>query len=144
VYPEGLALAVVKRYAQIDHFWRWEMWLERDANLMMMVRAFAEVQFRLLHVLLGINRVYYSGFKWLDAVAERLQHKPDDLARRLAQVYQIEPAAGAAALAALVEETYDLIERHLPQVDVARLRAIFRYQRPHWEEAPPNLPYLVQ
>ena len=26
-YPDGLKLAVVRRHAQIDHFWRWQMWL---------------------------------------------------------------------------------------------------------------------
>lgn len=136
-YPDGLAVAVVNWHAQIDHFWRWEMWLERSANLMMLYHAFTQVQQKLLHVLLGLNRVYYFGFKWLDVVAERLQYKPDDLVRRLTQVYQVEPAAGAHELSKLVDETYDLVEQHLPQVDVAWLRAVFHYQRPAWDEAPP-------
>lgn len=104
---------------------------------MMLYHAFTQVQQKLLHVLLGLNRVYYFGFKWLDVVAERLQYKPDDLVRRLTQVYQVEPAAGAHELSKLVDETYDLVEQHLPQVDVAWLRAVFHYQRPAWDEAPP-------
>lgn len=136
-YPDGLALAVVKRHAQIDHFWRWEMWLQRSVNLMMLYQSYTQVQQQLLHVLLGLNRVYYFGFKWLDVVAERLAQKPPDLVRRLRQVYQVDPAVGAHELAALVEETYDLIEKQLPQVDVAWLRAVFRYRRPVWDQAPP-------
>ncbi len=137
-YPEGLAIAVINRYAQIDHFWRWEMWLARNSNLMMLYHSYAQVQQQLLHVLLGLNRVYYFGFKWLDLIAERLRHKPDDLVQRLARVYQVQPAEGAQELSALVEESYDLIEQHCPQVDVARLRAIFRYRRPAWDQAPPS------
>jgi hypothetical protein len=136
-YPDGLAVAVVKRYAQIDHFWRWEMWLARSGNLMLLYQSFAQIQQQLLHVLLGLNRVYYFGFKWLDVIDERLVHKPPDLVRRLRHVYQVDPAAGADELAALVEETYDLIEQHLPQIDVARLRAIFRYRRPTGDPIPP-------
>lgn len=136
-YPEALAIAVVNRYALIDHFWRWEMWLARSSNLMQLYHSYAQVQQQLLHVLLGINRVYFFGFKWIDVLAERLQHKPNDLVRRLSQVYQVEPAAGAQELTALVEETYTLVEQQLPQVDVARLRAVFRYQRPIWDAAPP-------
>jgi predicted nucleotidyltransferase len=136
-YPDALAVAVIKRYAPIDHFWRWEMWRQRSANLMMLYQSFAQVQQQLLHVLLGLNHVYYFGFKWLDLVAERLPSKPTNLVARLARVYQEEPAAGAHELTRLVEETYDLVERHRPEVDVARLRAIFHYRRPVWNHAPP-------
>jgi len=137
-YPDELAVAVVNRYALIDHFWRWEMWLARSTNLMQLYHSYAQVQQQLLHVLLGLNRVYYFGFKWLDVVAERLRHKPDDLVRRFSQVYQVAPAEGARELIALVEETYMLVEQHLPQVDVAWLRAVFQYQRPIWDEPPPT------
>lgn len=70
--------------------------------------------------------------------AERFTHKPPDLVQRLTQVYQVEPADGARILAELVEETYDLIEQQMPQIDVARLRAIFRYRRPAWDHTPPT------
>jgi hypothetical protein len=137
MYPEGLALAVVNRYIMIDHFWRWEMWLARGGNLMMLYQSFTQIQQQLLHVLLGLNRVYYFGFKWLEVVSERLAQKPPDLVRRLRQVYQLAPAEGTRELVALVEETYDLVEQVLPQIDIARLRAIFHYQRPLWENIPP-------
>lgn len=100
-YPNGLATAVVNRYVVIDHFWRWEMWLARGTNLMQLYQSYAQAQQQLLHVLLGINRVYYFGFKWIDVVAERLKHKPDDLVQRLSRVYQVTPAEGAHELKAL-------------------------------------------
>ncbi|TME00571.1 MAG: hypothetical protein E6I80_25445 [Chloroflexi bacterium] len=53
------------------------------------------------------------------------------------QVYQVEPAEGAQCIAALVEETYDLVEQHVPGIDVDRLRRIFRYRRPFWKQPPP-------
>ena len=37
------------------------------------------------------------------------------------------------ALTALVEETHDLVEEHLPEIDVERLREILRYERPLWD-----------
>ena len=89
-------------------------------------------------MLLGLNRVYYFGFKWIDVVAEQLQHKPDDLVQRLSWVYQVAPAEGAHELTALVEETYTLVEQHFPQVDVAWLRSVFHYRRPIWDHAPPT------
>ena len=143
-YPDGLAIAVINRYAQIDHFWRWEMWLHRSSNLMMLYHSFAQVQQQLLHVLLGLNRVYYFGIKWLVVVVERLTYTPPDLVLRLARVYQVAPAIGAQDLATLVEETYDLVEQHRPEVNVAWLRAVFRYRRPMWDHAPPLKPGSTQ
>ncbi len=72
-------------------------------------------------------------------VVERLPLAPADLALRLRTVYQVAPAEGAQILGALVEETYDLVEQHCPQIDVGRLRQIFRHQRPIWDDAPPVL-----
>jgi 7-cyano-7-deazaguanine synthase in queuosine biosynthesis len=125
------------RYSQIDHFWRWQMWIARRNNLMMLYASFAQAQQQLLHVLLGLNHVYYFGFKWLDAINERLIHKPAELLSRLGQIYQVDPAFGAHELAALIEETYDLIEELMPQIDVVWLRTVFRYQRPAWDQEPP-------
>ena len=70
-------------------------------------------------------------------VVQRLPIAPVNLADRLRQAYQTEPDEAARQLAALVEETYDLIEQHVPQVDVDHLRRIFRYRRPLWEQPPP-------
>jgi predicted nucleotidyltransferase len=139
MYPDGLALAVIQQHAIIDHFWRWEMWLARSTNLMQLYHSYVQVQHQLLHVLLGLNRVYYFGFKWIDVVAERLRYKPDDLVRRLSRVYQVAPDQGAHELTALVEETYTFVEQQFPQVDVAWLRSVFRYRRPVWDDAPPNI-----
>jgi predicted nucleotidyltransferase len=136
-YPDELAIAVVKRHATIDHFWRWQMLLKRSENLLLLYQSFNQIEQQLLHVLLGLNRVYYFGFKWLDVVVARLRIAPPQLARRLKQVYQLSPSDGAQRLAALVEETYDLVEQHLPTIDVDHLRHVFRYQRPVWRERPP-------
>ena len=138
VYPDALTLAVVRHYAQIDHFWREEMWRARSGNLMMFYQSLAEAQQKVLHVLLGLNKVYYFKFKWLDVVAARLKSKPPELVRRLRRAYEVAPAEGAQEVAALVEETYGLIEQMLPEIDVEWLRAVFRYRRPQWAEAPPG------
>jgi hypothetical protein len=74
----------------------------------------------------------------LSGVVDGLPLHNTDLVQRLTLVYRVEPADGAQELAALVEETYDLVEQHLPQVDVGWLRAVFRYRRPVWDHAPPT------
>ena len=87
----------------------------------------------LLHVLLGLNRTYYSGFKSLDAVVRDLRIAPHDLLERMHASYPLEAGRSKAMVTALVEETHDLIEEHVPAIDVERLRDILRYDRPLWE-----------
>ena len=137
-YPDELAVAMVRKYAQIDHFWRWQMWLSRGQNLMMLYDQFGQIEFKLLHVLLALNHQYFVGFKWLEQVISRMEIAPHDLANRLRSVYQVPSDEAAAQLAGLVEEVYDLVELHLPSIDVGRLRQVFRYQRPTWEDIPPG------
>jgi hypothetical protein len=138
-YPDGLAVAMVNAHAQIDHYWRVEMLLERR-NLPFLYDMFSQVEQKLLRVLLGLNHVYYFGFKWLDVVAASLSIAPPDLAARLNRVFHIDPAEACRQLAALVEETYDLVEQHLPAIDVERLRRIFHHRRSEWPQPPPDLP----
>jgi len=136
IYPNELAIAVLKRHAQIDHFWRWEMWLERGENRMLMHQSFSQIQNKILHMLLALNKTYYFGFKWLDVVAERLTIAPDNLLDHMKNVHIAQPQDAADQLAGLVEETYDLIETHYPDLDVNWLRDVFRYKRPTWDKAP--------
>jgi hypothetical protein len=106
------------------------MWLARSGNLIMLYQSLAQIQQQLLHILLGLNRICYFDFKWLDVVSDRLAQKPVDLMRHLRQVYQLEPAEGAQELVKLVEETYDLVEKQFPQIDVGWLRTVFHSRRP--------------
>jgi hypothetical protein len=138
-YPDELAVRMVKAHALIDHYGRVEAMLDRS-NPGFVYRIFTDVERKLLYVLLGLNRVYYFGFKWLDPIVEQCRIAPADLAARLRRVYQVDPAEGGRQLAAMVEETYDLVAEHLPAVDVAWFRRVFRYRRPAWEHPPPGLP----
>ena len=88
----------------------------------------ADAHRRLLHALLAANRVYFFGFKRLDAVEARLPLAPPRLAERIRETYE-DPAAMGERVRALAEETYDVVEHAVPNVDVDRLREILRYRR---------------
>jgi hypothetical protein len=97
-----------------------------------------QVSKKLLYVLLGLNGVYYSGFKWVHLLLADMKIAPRDFGRRMQGVFMAEPEQRAQELEALVEETYALIEAHMPEVDVEWLRRVFRYKREPWEEALPG------
>lgn len=121
--------------AQIDHFWRFEMFRARRHPLLAS-RALVDAHERVLRTLLAVNRVYYFGFKSLDAVFSRLRLAPARLETRIRDTYGSESPDAERVLSDLIEETYDLVEAHVPGVDVDRLRNIFRYRRPLWDNHP--------
>ena len=84
-------------------------------------------------MLLGLNRTYYSGFKSLPAVVSELLITPHELLERLQAAYPLVEGRSRSVTTELVEDVHDLIERHLPEVDVDRLREILRYERPIWD-----------
>ncbi|TDD44755.1 hypothetical protein E1263_40115 [Kribbella antibiotica] len=82
-----------------------------------------------LHAVNGRYSGHVLAFKRLDAMQAELTHAPADLAQRLRTVFTAPPVQATCVLRQLVEETYDVIEARLPEVDVARLRTRFRTER---------------
>jgi hypothetical protein len=137
-YPRGLTIAMVNRYAQIDYFADWERFLARGRNLLLIHERFTQTERQLLLVLQALNGVYHYKFKWLERVVGELPVAPPNLADRLRSVLTSDVPTGAETLRRLVEEVYDLVEAQLPEIDVVRLRSIFRWQRQGWDAPPPE------
>lgn len=135
-YPIELAKAVINRHAQIDHFWQWEMFLKRNENMLSLYSSFTAIEEQILRILLALNGRYFCGFKWVYEEAQTFEIIPDQFIERMRDVFIIKPEAAASLIYDLVDETYDLIEGHHPDVDVDRLRSIFHFKRQYWEKPP--------
>jgi hypothetical protein len=83
----------------------------------------------LLAALMGLHRVYNPGYKWAERAAAELPLAPPDLAARLSNVSRAEPATGVAELRRLIEDTFALVEKHMPEVDTSGPRARFERSR---------------
>ncbi|WP_432893068.1 hypothetical protein ACQPYH_19065 [Kribbella sp. CA-245084] len=128
-YPPELALAVVRQNGNVEQFWRWQMLVDRD-NPLLLAREFMRIASQLLTLLHALNGKYCghsSAFKRLDNLD--LSLAPPSLAARIRAVFTRPAPEGAQLLHDLVEETYDLIEVQLPEVNVDLLRANFRSNR---------------
>ena len=130
-YPRDLAIAVVQHDGNIEKFWRLQMLIERE-NPLLISREFVRITGQFLTVLHALNGRYCGhilAFKRLDTMERDLLLAPPSLAARVRAVFTSPAPTGAQILHDLVEETYDLVEHHLPEVDVNRLRATFRTAR---------------
>ena len=140
-YPYELAVAMVRNHLRFRPAWEQEQLAERN-DVLVLYDSFCTAQKHLLLVLLGLNRLYYPGWRWLDRLIDQLQVTPPQLSPRFKQLFaivSIDPLAAVYQLHELNEETFVLVETHLPAVDTRQVRARFREQRANWEHAPNGL-----
>jgi len=129
-YPDTLAHAMVAQHLEFRPRYLMEMLATRD-DVLMLHRCLVEVEQLIMDVLMGVNHVYapHPYHKWLDWEVSQLRIAPPDLNRRLRQVLCAEPRAAVDQLHELIEETFALVERHLPDFDTSAARAVFDERR---------------
>jgi predicted nucleotidyltransferase len=136
-YPDRLARGMVARHIDFPPWWSVPMYAERD-DLPMHYTALTQAARRLFDVLLGLNRQYHPGMKWMEQKVGRLPIAPPELAARLKQAFRAEPRAGAEQMRQLIEETFDLVEQQMPDLDLSEVRRAFRSCRPIMDAPPPG------
>jgi hypothetical protein len=129
-YPEALAHAMIAQHLEFRPRYLLEMLAARD-DVLVLHRDLVDAEQRILDVLMGLNRRYapHPYHKWLDWEIGQLRLAPPDLNRRLRQVLRAEPRAAVGELHKLIEETFTLVEQHLPAFDTRAARAVFEEQR---------------
>jgi hypothetical protein len=130
VYPDALAHAMVAEYSSFRPRYLLEMLAARNDVLLLHQDLVATEQ-QILSVLMGVNRIYapHPYHKWLDWEIGQLKIAPPDLNRRLREILRAEPRAAVEQLHQLIEETFVLVERHLPDFDTSAARAVFDERR---------------
>jgi hypothetical protein len=129
-YPGALAHAMLAEYCAFRPCYLLEMLAARDDVLLLHQDLVAAEQL-ILSVLMGVNRMYapHPFHKWLDWEIAQLAIVPPDLNRRLRQILRAEPRAAVDQLVQLIEETFGLIDQHLPSFDTSAARAVFQERR---------------
>ena len=124
-YPEALAVAMLDGGLPPRPVERLEMLRERD-DPVLLTRDLVEGVHGLLDALFAVNRRYvpHPFHKWLAFECTQLALAPVDLETRVRRVLAA-PHAGVDEFVRLTEETFDLVEEHVPAYDVAAARTGF-------------------
>jgi hypothetical protein len=131
-YPEALAVAMVQKHLQFRPFDGQQILTDR-LEIPMLYENNCAIARWLINLLFGLNRIYHPGFKWSRHFVEEMNIKPSAFFARLEHVFQSDAASGTHELRQLSEETFDLIEQHLPQVDLKPQRERFNQLYPKWQ-----------
>ena len=138
VYPQALSVAMVQAHLRFRPAWEQEMLAERN-DLLLLYESFCTAQQHILLVLVGLNRLYYPGFRRIDRLMGQMPIAPPNLSTRFKQVFGIvgiDPLAGVYQLHDLIEETFNLVQTHLGELDTTQAQARFSERRQTWEHRP--------
>ncbi|MGH2429445.1 MAG: DUF4037 domain-containing protein [Candidatus Limnocylindria bacterium] len=119
-YPDGLRRAMVQLHLRHQVTWGSAAMLAERGDLVLLYDTIGRAVRAMLGALHGLNRLYlaHPGHKWMRRLIAEMEIAPMDLADRLASVYLLPPQESVAVLQALLEETLELVELGLPDVDV--------------------------
>lgn len=120
-YPDKLAQGMVKKHLHFRGVWFVNNYgLKRDDVLFFTDELLQAVK-NIIGVLLGLNRFYHPvnsvPFKGMDKFINKMAIAPNNLSFRLKQIFREEPQTAVKNLGELIEETFALVEKHMPEVD---------------------------
>jgi hypothetical protein len=126
-WPEGLAQNVVKRHLRFYHRGvLLHQGLERG-DLIFFYDGISRMLRNLLGILAGLNRVYYSPEepRWVAHYLDNMPVKPHDAWDRITSIFEVKGPESALILEKLIDDVFDLVARHMPEVDIAQSRHRF-------------------
>jgi hypothetical protein len=132
-YPDGLARSMVEAYLQFFPLWQFPHKVATRDTALWVHQVLVEAAQNLLGVLAGLNRRYYSPFQLKRAhrFMDELRLAPPHLAARLDNLLMVDQVSASADLERLVQDTVDLVDRHMPEVDTSAVgRSLGKREQP--------------
>jgi len=79
---------------------------------------------KMLGILAGLNRIYFSTDdpRWIAYELERMPIKPKDAWKRMKAVLESDGEKAVGILDGLVDDMMDLVEKHVPGIDLTKMR----------------------
>jgi predicted nucleotidyltransferase len=126
VYPSALARAMVEMGLDLRPRHRLAM-LAARGDVLLLHRDLVDNLQGVLDALFGLNRIYtpHPFHKWLAWEATLLPFIPADLVGRVRRTLVAPPVQAVDLVSSLIGDTFDLVGEHLPQLDLASVRAGF-------------------
>ena len=125
-YPDELSFAMITQHLSFSPIELRKMLASRN-ELPLLYENHCHSIRQIIGVLLGLNRIYYPGFKWTQQLIEEMNIKPEDLFARFEKIVQAGAVTGTDTLEQIIEELFDLIETKGPSgIDVESCRTRFR------------------
>ena len=127
-YPDELACRVIDEHLPAFSTSELALHVHRH-NPSAFYACLCHLQRKVFLVLLALNRAYFPTFKWMYHSLDAMQIKPPDVERRFREIFSRPYAEAMADTALVLQETLELVEQHMPQIDTGLVRRRLAYAR---------------
>jgi|GEM_PF-901892 len=125
-YPPDLAREMVRAHLDFRPLWLLRKRFAGRDTLIVFHSLMSDLSRKLLGVHLGLNRIYPEhDFKRLGDLTARMTIAPRDFDRRLRTLMNSDYESALREARGLIEETFALVERHMPELDITEARSKF-------------------
>lgn len=140
-YPLELARAKVRQHLWFGPHWYMLPMLRDRGEVLYIYEFFHRWTKNIVGILAALNRRYDRGeLKGVAPFLDSLPVKPKDVARRLRSCYEIEAEVAIEEFHHIIEEVFNLVEEHMPEIDTREARRIFNHP-PLASDDPPQRRY---
>lgn len=124
-YPKGLQVLMVEHFKKFHPEWAIEKMTIGRGDILYYYESIVEMTGNIIGILCGLNKYYHPGkLKGVEHTVEKMKIKPRDFINRYKFVLSTEKSEALKEMFSLVRETFDLIDKNLPEVSTARSRNI--------------------
>ena len=132
-YPPQLAQAMVEKHLRFRPLWVLQNQGVMRDDVLFFYEQLLEAVKNILGVLLGLNGFYhpvnFAPLKNMDKkFIQKMSIAPDNLSFRLNQLFQETPQVAVTHLGELIEETFALVQKHMPEVDTTDAWQQYKWQ----------------
>lgn len=131
-YPLELQEKTISHYIDFGSRWNNRQALVHRKDWLMFYKVVASVQTNIMGLLYGLNRQFipHPAFKWQRKSLALMKLKPDNCTDRLEEVFFQDPDTAIKELESLIEETFALIQKELPHIDLSEASRKVSFVRP--------------
>lgn len=124
-YPKELQVMMVEHFKKFHPEWAIEKMTIGRGDILYYYESIIEMTGNIIGILCGLNKYYHPGkLKGVEHTVEKMKIKPRDFINRYKFVLSAEKSEALKEMFSLVRETFDLIDKNLPEVSTARSRNI--------------------
>lgn len=127
--PLPISEAIVRRNLRFFPQWSYDM-LGRREDWILYNQLMTQAVENVVSILIGLNRQFLPyRLKHMSFIISELAIKPPHLDEEITTILRGEPAKAVDSLIKTITQTFDLIDRHMPQIDSKSVRDNFNYRR---------------
>lgn len=124
-FPYELQIMMINHFKKFHPKWVMEKMAVDRGDILFYNESVVEIIGNIIGILCGLNKMYHPGkLKGIEYTVNKMKVKPDNFINRYNRIFSIEKSLAVEELYILINETLNLIDKHLPEISTERSRKI--------------------